>query len=521
MKLLKKEILKDGSGYMVFMPDDGTEDLWHTYNLIAKGDHVRATTIRKVAKPTASGTTESERVRITLTLVVVAIDFDPQGGVLRIKGRNVAENEYVKLGAYHTLELELNRQFSIQKKTWDAIALERVQEATDQNSKADVAAIVMSEGLAHLCLISGSMTITRQRIEMSIPRKRGAAAAGHEKAMTKFFEALLRAILQHVNFEIVKCVLVASPGFVKDQFMQFLHEEAQRKGIRELIENKSKFVMCHASSGHKHALREVLSDPAVSSRLSDTKAAGEVRALNSFHEMLSEDPDRAFYGYNHVQKACERGAIQTLLLADSLFRANDMATRTRYVALAEAVAAGGGEIFHFSTMHVSGEQLQQLSGVAAILRFPLPDIADEEVDEPEPFDDEPAWDDEDDGGEVWEDTARSKLEEDYSSMLSASTTPSRTSTAASSSVPAAPAPATPAASSPSPSAASSSTKAATPAKAGPAAPAAAAKGAKGGAAGGAKGGAAAAAKGKAAPAKKPVYDEDYDDYDDDDYYDDY
>ena len=34
-------------------------------------------------------------------------------------------------------------------------------------------------------------------------------------------------------------------------------------------------------------------------------------------------------------------------------------------------------------MHVSGEQLQQLTGIAAILRFPLPDLEDAELDEGE------------------------------------------------------------------------------------------------------------------------------------------
>ena len=40
----------------------------------------------------------------------------------------------------------------------------------------------------------------------------------------------------------------------------------------------------------------------------------------------------------------------------------------------------GGEAIIFSAMHVSGEQLNQLTGIAAILRFPLPDIEDQELD---------------------------------------------------------------------------------------------------------------------------------------------
>ena len=34
----------------------------------------------------------------------------------------------------------------------------------------------------------------------------------------------------------------------------------------------------------------------------------------------------------------------------------------------------------FSAAHVSGEQLNQLSGVAAVLRFPLPELEDAELD---------------------------------------------------------------------------------------------------------------------------------------------
>lgn len=43
-------------------------------------------------------------------------------------------------------------------------------------------------------------------------------------------------------------------------------------------------------------LTEILQDPAVASKLSDTKASGEVKALDDFYQMLQNDPNRAFYG---------------------------------------------------------------------------------------------------------------------------------------------------------------------------------------------------------------------------------
>ena len=42
--------------------------------------------------------------------------------------------------------------------------------------------------------------------------------------------------------------------------------------------------------------------------------------------------------------------------------------------------AGGGEVVIFSGMHTSGDQLNKLTGMAAILRFPLPDLEDAELD---------------------------------------------------------------------------------------------------------------------------------------------
>jgi hypothetical protein len=46
------------------------------------------------------------------------------------------------------------------------------------------------------------------------------------------------------------------------------------------------------------------------------------------------------------------------------------------VSLVESVRENGGTVHKFSSLHVSGEQLSQMSGVAAILRFPLLGVDD-------------------------------------------------------------------------------------------------------------------------------------------------
>ncbi|KAG7666995.1 hypothetical protein Ndes2526B_g04517 [Nannochloris sp. 'desiccata'] len=378
MKLLGKLPAKDEEGEAKMVAEEG-EDLWHAYNLIREGDHVTATTFRKISRDNGVGS-ESERIKLKLTIKVEGIEYDGEGHQIRLKGRNVTENEHVKLGAYHSLELELQRAFTLTKDRWDALDVERIKQCTDPAASADLAVLLITEGLANLCLVGRTCTITRAKIEVNMPRKRGAAAAGYDKAIENFYQRAFAAVVRHVDWEIVKCLVIAGPGFAKEGFKEYLDLEAQRKDVRVLILNKPKIVLASASSAYRHALKEVLASPAIASQIKDTKAAQEVNALSDFMNMLGTDPARAFYGPGHVRAAHELGAIALLLISDSLFRTADPVMRTKYAALVEEVESGGGKALVFSGAHSSGEQLNQLTGVAAILRFPLPELEDQEFD---------------------------------------------------------------------------------------------------------------------------------------------
>jgi protein pelota len=49
----------------------------------------------------------------------------------------------------------------------------------------------------------------------------------------------LAAVLRHVDWGIVKCLVIAGPGFAKDSFKAFLETEAVRRDARPLIEHKA------------------------------------------------------------------------------------------------------------------------------------------------------------------------------------------------------------------------------------------------------------------------------------------
>lgn len=136
----------------------------------------------------------------------------------------------------------------------------------------------------------------------------------------------------------------------------------------------------HASCVHKQALKELLADEQVQKNIANTKAAAHLKALEEFYMMVQKEPDRVGYGPKQVKEAIDKCAVQTLMVVDSLFRNANVALRKQYIDMVDTAKDQGATFHVFSSQHVSGEQLQQLTGIAGILRFPLPEIADIDSD---------------------------------------------------------------------------------------------------------------------------------------------
>lgn len=67
-----------------------------------------------------------------------------------------------------------------------------VDQACDVAQKADVAAVVMQEGLANLVLVTPAMTLLRAKVEVTIPRKRRGSCTQHEKVSRHSLQSLQR-----------------------------------------------------------------------------------------------------------------------------------------------------------------------------------------------------------------------------------------------------------------------------------------------------------------------------------------
>ena len=54
--------------------------------------------------------------------------------------------------------------------------------------------------------------------------------------MLRIHLQVLLATVRHVDWDIVKCLVIAGPGFAKDKFLEFLTAEAVKRELKCVME---------------------------------------------------------------------------------------------------------------------------------------------------------------------------------------------------------------------------------------------------------------------------------------------
>lgn len=93
--------------------------------------------------------------------------------------------------------------------------------------------------------------------------------------------------------------------------------------------------------------------------------------MDDFLEHLSKDDNKAWYGAEETERAAKLDAIETLLITDSVLKSDDVKKREKYLDLIENIEQNNGEVFVFSTLQSHGKELETLTGLACILKYPI------------------------------------------------------------------------------------------------------------------------------------------------------
>lgn len=340
MKAEECEISR-GYGEIRLFPEN-VDDLWHLRHLIAPRDLVFATTFRAVEGATDKIRPEKlEKRPVRLGIRVERVEFHPSAGRLRISG--LIEHG-MDAGAHHTLNLEPGFEISVIR-LWRQVDRERIERAVKASVFELIHILTIEEGEAEI------FRLRQYGPESVIGITMGSGKGGDSDNRLAFFERIAGQVA-----EITGPLVVAGPGFIKEDFLKYL---ASKKSpvLAKAIPVETRRIGYGAA-------QEVIGLGVAEKLIGDMQLAHEVRTMDELMKRISQEGPAA-YGREEVRKAIDYGAVEQLMVVDSLI--HDPET-SRLLEKAERMNA---KVVILSSEFEPGERLAALGGIAALLRYKM------------------------------------------------------------------------------------------------------------------------------------------------------
>jgi protein pelota len=340
---MKAEVgeLKKNYGEIRVFPES-LDDLWHLKHLVRSGDLVFATTFRSLEGASDKLRPEKfEKKPVRLGIRVEKVEFHHHASRLRISG--VIEHGADE-GFHHSINVETGYEISVIK-NWKSTDLERIDRAVKATSAGVTHVVSIEEGEAQIFRIRQFGPEPVKTITMGSAKREGIDGRG-------MFFAEVASSLADISGPLV----IAGPGFVKDDFAGYLRRHAP--------DQASRCVVAETRRVGQGAVQEVIGQGVLEKITEDVQLAREVRLMDDLLSRIGTGGAVA-YGFDEVQKAIDFGAAGEILVCD------EMMLDTRVEALLERAEQMRATIVVFSTTFEPGEQLFALGGIAALLRFPV------------------------------------------------------------------------------------------------------------------------------------------------------
>lgn len=346
---VNKEELRGEHGEISLTPES-LDDLWHLKYIVEPGDLVFSLTWRAVDSASSDKLRpeKMDKRPVRLGVRVESVEFHKFSNRLRIKGTIVSD---LDAGMYHTINIEPYSELSIVKH-WKGDQIERIRDSIEASRLPEIEIVTIEEGEAAIGYLRqyGVEEISRVR-QMSSGKGEGTDTRGD-------FFAEVAGQMKHA--EKVKTFVVAGPGFIKDDFVKYLRNNASEVAEKVIVEDISSI----GASG----FQEVLRRGAIERVAEEMRISREARLIEQLMVEIATD-GKATYGYQQTKKAVEYGAVETLLIADETLRGFREKGTRGIEHLMKDVERSRGKVVIFSTEFEPGQRLEKLGGVAGLLRF--------------------------------------------------------------------------------------------------------------------------------------------------------
>jgi protein pelota len=354
MRIADRETVESRRERITVVPES-LDDLWHLTYILEPGDLVSGDTTRRIQRnDDKMRDTGGKREPMWIQIEVTDVEFAKFANRLRVGGEIVDCSREDQLGFHHTLNIEDHDELTIEK-VWQVDQLERLQEAVEAAEQPDVAIVTVEEGQAHVHTVA--QYGVEERATITGTTGKGEYARGREELFSE-----LASIVQRLD---VAAIILAGPGFTKQDALEYIEDNAP--------EAAEKIQVVDTASVGDRGVHEVLKRGAVDRIQTETRISKEAEFIDELMARIAEGAKVA-YGIDEVAEAAEYGAVERLLVLDDRLRverAGEGEWDIDINEVIETVERQGGEVTVFSKEFDPGQQLSNLGGIAALLRYRL------------------------------------------------------------------------------------------------------------------------------------------------------
>ncbi|MBN1385974.1 mRNA surveillance protein pelota [Candidatus Woesearchaeota archaeon] len=343
-------IFSDFRNGLVKLKVEDLDDLWYLSQIIDPGDVLSGHSYRKV-RIESGERGQTVRKSIFVKIKAEKIDFSEQ--MLKVNGTVLDGPDDVPRGSYHSLNIELDTVFSIEKERFPGYQIEKLREASD-SAKSDLLICIFDREEAIFALLTRKGFSVLSELHGDVSKKGEPSVKGEN-----FYQRIIKTLSDYDLRYHTPNIIAASPSFWKDELNRELRDD--------VIKKKIVFATCSSVKGE--AINEILGREEIKGVLKKDRVARETSLVEELLKEISKD-SLAVYGFRETSETVAMGAVSVLLVADSLIRKtrqeNTFNGLERVMKQADSM---GADVRLIGADSEAGRKLEGLGGIAAILRY--------------------------------------------------------------------------------------------------------------------------------------------------------
>ncbi|MEM0143081.1 MAG: mRNA surveillance protein pelota [Candidatus Micrarchaeaceae archaeon] len=305
MKILKIDKVEG----IILLRVDTLEDLWTVERVLFENDYAKSKTLRKFK---VNDTDEGELKEVIITVRVEKVLFDDTSKRLRISGKIVEGKplEFIRLNSYHTINIAEGDILEIKKDKWPEYLIKILEEAEEKSRRPRLGIIVMDEEKALPTIILGYGIQFKNEIYSNTSKRQSKKEFAEEEE--KYFQA----IIKEINNMDVNIVVVAGPGFAKEDLKKYIDKQIPSKKPLKRIE------YMQAGDAERSAVYALIKSEEIGKLLKNETIRKEFLLMSQFLEGLATKSSK--YGIANVREAIENYSANTIIVNDSVLNSKEV-----------------------------------------------------------------------------------------------------------------------------------------------------------------------------------------------------